>query len=72
MKLSEALTKNIRLMCDSCPGYQPAYIKNLIAQHGADAELKDALKTAACRWCKKVGALKVEREGLHRLFRRPY
>jgi hypothetical protein len=70
VKLSEALTKNIRLMCDQCPGYQPAYVRNMIAEHGEDAELKDALKTAPCRFCKKVGELKVEREGFHRSFRR--
>ena len=44
MKLSEALTKSIKLKCGRCTAEQPAYVHLWIEELGPDALMKDALK----------------------------
>ena len=63
MELSDALTKSICLICDRCTGRQLAYVDLMIERHGPDMELKEALKTEPCFWCKKVGYLSVFKMG---------
>lgn len=57
MTLSEALASDvgIRLICKSCGAHQPAYVHEMLDRHGPDTELDEALRLAACLFCKTVG-----------------
>ena len=57
MKLSEALTKSIKLNGGRCTAEQPAYVHLWIEELWLDALMKDALKTYPGFFCKREGDL---------------